>query len=54
MDLSLHYWKFSIPANPQRIAGTLAAAALIADQAGFRRIHRDGSLLSDGAAGERR
>jgi alkanesulfonate monooxygenase SsuD/methylene tetrahydromethanopterin reductase-like flavin-dependent oxidoreductase (luciferase family) len=35
MDLSLHYWNFSTPANPERIAGTLAAAALIADQAGF-------------------
>jgi F420-dependent oxidoreductase-like protein len=35
MDLSLHYWNFSTPVDPQRIAGTLAAAAVIADQAGF-------------------
>jgi F420-dependent oxidoreductase-like protein len=35
MDLSLHYWNFSTPAVPQRIAGTLGAAARIAEQAGF-------------------
>lgn len=35
MDLSLHYWNFSTPAVPQRIAGTLGAVAEIAEQAGF-------------------
>jgi F420-dependent oxidoreductase-like protein len=35
MDLSLHYWNFSTPAVPQRIAGTMSAAAVIAEQAGF-------------------
>jgi F420-dependent oxidoreductase-like protein len=35
MDLSLHYWNFSTPAVPQRIAGTLCAAARIAEQADF-------------------
>jgi F420-dependent oxidoreductase-like protein len=35
MDLSLHYWNFSTPPVPQRIAGTLGAAAKIAEEAGF-------------------
>lgn len=35
MDLSLHYWNFSTPAVPQRIAGTLGAAAQTAEEAGF-------------------
>jgi F420-dependent oxidoreductase-like protein len=35
MDLSLHYWNFSTPAVPQRIAGTLGAVAVIAEEAGF-------------------
>ena len=28
MDLGLHYWNFSTPGDPQRIADTLAAAAM--------------------------
>ena len=35
MDLGLHYWNFSAPGNPQRIADTLAAAAQTAEEAGF-------------------
>jgi F420-dependent oxidoreductase-like protein len=35
MDLSLHYWNFSKPSDPARIAGTLGEAAAIAEQAGF-------------------
>lgn len=35
MDLSLHYWNFSTPADPLRIAGTVGAAAKLAEQAGF-------------------
>jgi alkanesulfonate monooxygenase SsuD/methylene tetrahydromethanopterin reductase-like flavin-dependent oxidoreductase (luciferase family) len=35
MDLGLHYWNFSAPGNPQRIADTLAAAANTAEDAGF-------------------
>ena len=35
MDLGLHYWNFSTPAGPQRIAETLAAAAQTAEEAGF-------------------
>src|SRR6201997_685339 len=35
MDLSLHYWNFSTPAVTQRIAGTLGAVAVIAEEAGF-------------------
>lgn len=35
MDLSLHYWNFSTPADPSQIAGTLGETAKIADQAGF-------------------
>jgi hypothetical protein len=35
MDLGLHYWNFSAPADPQRIADTLAAAAKTAEGAGF-------------------
>lgn len=35
MDLGLHYWTFSAPGGPQRIPETLAAAAKIAEEAGF-------------------
>src|SRR6201988_4610012 len=35
MDVSLHYWNFSTPANPAQIAGTLGEAATIADETGF-------------------
>ncbi|WP_067667211.1 TIGR03560 family F420-dependent LLM class oxidoreductase [Nocardia miyunensis] len=35
MDLSLHYWNFSTPSDPARIAPTLARTAQIAEQAGF-------------------
>ena len=35
MDLGLHYWNFSAPGNPQRIAHTRAAAAKTAAEAGF-------------------
>jgi F420-dependent oxidoreductase-like protein len=35
MDLSLHYWNFSTPADPARIANALSESAKIADQAGF-------------------
>jgi F420-dependent oxidoreductase-like protein len=35
MELSLHYWNFSTPADPARIAVTLGACARIAEQAGF-------------------
>jgi alkanesulfonate monooxygenase SsuD/methylene tetrahydromethanopterin reductase-like flavin-dependent oxidoreductase (luciferase family) len=35
MDLGLHYWNFSAPGNPERIADTLAAAAQTAEEAGF-------------------
>ena len=35
MDLGLHYWNFSTPEDPQRIAETLAVAAKTAEAAGF-------------------
>jgi hypothetical protein len=35
MGLGLHYWNFSAPGDPQRIADTLAAAAKTAVEAGF-------------------
>ncbi len=35
MGLGLHYWTFSAPGDPQRIADTLAAAAKPAAEAGF-------------------
>ena len=35
MDLGPHYWNFSTPGDPQRIADTLAAAAQTAEKAGF-------------------
>ncbi len=35
MDLSLHYWNFSTPSDPARIAPTLARTAQLAEQAGF-------------------
>jgi alkanesulfonate monooxygenase SsuD/methylene tetrahydromethanopterin reductase-like flavin-dependent oxidoreductase (luciferase family) len=35
MGLGLHYWNFSAPGDPQRIADTLAAAANTAEEAGF-------------------
>ncbi|TNH24464.1 LLM class F420-dependent oxidoreductase [Micromonospora orduensis] len=34
MKLGLHYWNYSIPADPAAIAPTLAEAATIAEQAG--------------------
>ncbi len=38
MKLGLHYWDYTTPADPARIATTLAGAARIADQAGFASI----------------
>ena len=35
MDLGLHYWNYSTPADPGRIAGTLAETARVAEQAGI-------------------
>ncbi|MFE3191015.1 LLM class F420-dependent oxidoreductase [Nocardia sp. NPDC059240] len=35
MELGLHYWNYSTPAEPERIASTLAHTARIAEQAGF-------------------
>jgi alkanesulfonate monooxygenase SsuD/methylene tetrahydromethanopterin reductase-like flavin-dependent oxidoreductase (luciferase family) len=35
MGLGLHYWNFSAPGDPQRIADTLAAAAKTAEEAGY-------------------
>jgi alkanesulfonate monooxygenase SsuD/methylene tetrahydromethanopterin reductase-like flavin-dependent oxidoreductase (luciferase family) len=35
MGLGLHYWNFSAPGDPQRIAATFAAAAKTAAEAGF-------------------
>ncbi len=35
MKLGLHYWTFATPADPARIAPTLADTAQLADQAGF-------------------
>ncbi|MFI5779459.1 LLM class F420-dependent oxidoreductase [Nocardia sp. NPDC051570] len=35
MDLGLHYWNYSTPADPARIAATLAQSARLAEQAGF-------------------
>jgi F420-dependent oxidoreductase-like protein len=35
VDLGLHYWNFSTPADPARIAGTLAETARVAEQAGM-------------------
>jgi F420-dependent oxidoreductase-like protein len=35
MRLSLHYWTFSTPAEPEAIAPTLGETARIAEQAGF-------------------
>lgn len=35
MDLGLHYWNFSTPGDPQRIADTLVTAAKTAEKAGF-------------------
>lgn len=35
MKLGLHYWNFSTPADPARIAPTLAETARVAEQAGF-------------------
>jgi hypothetical protein len=35
MDLGLHHWNFSTPGDPQRIADTLAAAAITCDEVGF-------------------
>lgn len=35
MKLGLHYWNYSTPSDPTRIAETLAETARIAEQAGF-------------------
>ncbi|SEL28997.1 LLM class F420-dependent oxidoreductase [Streptacidiphilus jiangxiensis] len=35
MRLGLHYWNYSTPADPARIAPTLAETARVAEQAGF-------------------
>ena len=35
MDLGLHYWNYSTPADPSRIAGTLAETARVAEQTGI-------------------
>ena len=35
MDLGLHYWNYSTPAEPARIAGTLAETARVAEEAGI-------------------
>ena len=35
MKLGLHYWNYSMPSDPTKIAPTLAETARIADQAGF-------------------
>jgi F420-dependent oxidoreductase-like protein len=35
VKLGLHYWNYSTPSDPARIADTLAEAARVAEQAGF-------------------
>ena len=35
MKLGLHYWNYTTPADPARIAPTLAETAVIAEEAGF-------------------
>jgi F420-dependent oxidoreductase-like protein len=35
VDLGLHYWNYSTPAEPARIGGTLAETARVAEQTGF-------------------
>ena len=35
MELGLHYWNYSTPSEPDRIAPTLAETARIAEQAGL-------------------
>jgi F420-dependent oxidoreductase-like protein len=35
VDLGLHYWNYSTPAEPARIAGTLAETARVAEQTGM-------------------
>jgi F420-dependent oxidoreductase-like protein len=35
MKLGLHYWNYSTPSDPARIAGTLAETAQVAEEAGF-------------------
>jgi alkanesulfonate monooxygenase SsuD/methylene tetrahydromethanopterin reductase-like flavin-dependent oxidoreductase (luciferase family) len=35
MRLGLHYWTFSTPSEPTRIAPTLAETARVAEQGGF-------------------
>ena len=51
MDLGLHYWNFSAPGDPQRIADTLAAAAQTAEEAGFAEFSRQVMHLVGGQAG---
>ena len=35
MKLGLHYWNYSTPSDPARIAGTLADTARVAEEAGI-------------------
>jgi alkanesulfonate monooxygenase SsuD/methylene tetrahydromethanopterin reductase-like flavin-dependent oxidoreductase (luciferase family) len=35
VKLGLHYWNYSTPADPARIATTLGGTARVAEQAGF-------------------
>jgi F420-dependent oxidoreductase-like protein len=35
LKLGLHYWNYSTPSEPERIAGTLADTARVAEEAGF-------------------
>src|SRR4029453_2616819 len=35
VDLGLHYWNYSTPAEPERIAGALARTARVAEQGGI-------------------
>ena len=37
MKVGLHYWNYSTPADPARIAATLGETARVAEQAGFSR-----------------
>ena len=53
MKLGLHYWNYSTPSEPARIAPTLAETARIAEQARRVLVHGDGSLLPDGGGGRR-
>ena len=50
MDLGLHYWNFSVPGDPERIADTLAAAAETAEEAGFAECGRLDQAEAAGSA----